>query len=85
MRPGPWEWVVQWIGAPVGWELEVSGRLDEFGGGIAWRMVIGWVSGHGRERRFRVVVGEEVVRANRRARVTVGWGGVVMTVWIQGI
>lgn len=81
IRYGPWEWVVGWIrGAPLDWELEVSRRLEEFRGGIAGQMVVGW----GRERVFKVVVGKEVVRADWKIVVRFSWGRVVIRVWIQG-
>ena len=85
MRRGPWESVVGWIGrAPIEWELEVSRQLEEFGGGIAGRMGIGYISGHGREMIFKVVVGEEVVRADWRVMVTVRGWRVVIKLAVQG-
>jgi hypothetical protein len=57
--------------------------MAEFGGGIAGRMEIGWVSGQGRERMFKVVVGEEVIMADWRIIVRVRCGGVIIEVWIQ--
>lgn len=48
LRHGLWKWVVRWIrGVSIDWELEVGGRLEEFEGGIAGRIEIGWISGHG--------------------------------------
>jgi hypothetical protein len=85
MRAGPWEWVIRWIrGASIDWKLEVGGQLEEFGGGIVGRIEIGWISEHGRERVFEVVVREEVVRAGWRVVVRIRGWGVVIKGSVQG-
>lgn len=85
MRRGRWESVGGWIGeAAMDWELEVNGQLEEFGSRIAGRVGIGGISGQGRERIFKVVVGEDVVRADWMFVVRVrGWGAVIKLV-VQG-
>ena len=71
-------------GAPINWGIEVGGQLKEFASGIIWRIEIGWISGHGREGVFEVVVREEVVRAGWRVVVRIRGWGVVIKVSVQG-